>query len=399
MDFAYTFSAVNSIGNPINGVVYAESQDIAWVKLRRANLSAREVKIDLISTINGIGKKGFDKRDLARFYDTLGKRILNGRPLAEGFESAGAFVSDARLRQAIMMVAQSVTDGNKLSDSMRTAGFDYRDAMAIRAAEESGKQGSAFISMAGDVERKSKLEHQLKAMLMMPKAMLAFLYVAAFLGVWKFAPKMEGFLVNIKGSKFNMKDPFQDAYFAASHWLNDNLILSFALWLAIPALLFWVVKTGRHEKLLDKIGTLKMINEKSDMSSTWTAFALLYDAGVPPYECARIVRPSSAREATKEMWRLLEKAFLSGLPVGHAVERAGFPSYIVSAIKAADSSGSSLPDEIQGMGKNLEEDVTVLTKRFQAQAELWSKVAVALVLFLAAKLTILPFMKMGFQMA
>ncbi len=398
MEFAYTFTAVNGIGNPVTGVVYAASSDFAWVKLRRANLSAREVKFDFVSTLNGLGSKGFDKRDLSRFYDTLGKRISNGRPLAEGFESAGAFVSDPRLRQAIMMVAQAVTDGNRLSDAMRASGFEYRDAMAIRAAEESGKQGSAFISMAADVDRKSKLEQQLKAMLMMPKIMLSFLYVASFAGVWKFAPKMEGFLKNLQGSKMTINDPFQEAYFAASHWLNDNLFLSFALWFSIPAALFWVVKTGRHEKLLDKIGTLKMINEKSDMASTWTAFSLLYDAGVPPYECARVVRPSAVREATKEMWRLLERAFLAGLPVDKAVERAGFPQYIVSAIKAAESAGSSLPEEIQGMSKNLEEDVTVLTKRFQAQAELWSKVAVALVLFGAAKITILPFMKMGFEM-
>lgn len=399
MELAYKFSATNGIGNPVSGVVYAESQDYAWVKLKKANLSVREIKLDVVSTVNGFGKRGFEKRDLARFYDTLGKRIQNGRQLADGFESAGAFVSDPRLRQAIMMVAQSVIDGNKLSDAMRTAGFDYRDAMAIRAAEESGKQGSAFVSMARDVERKSKLEHQLKAMLMMPKLMIGFLYIASFLGVWLFAPKMEKFLVNLKGTKFNMNDPFQDAYFAASHWVNDNLALSFAMWLAIPFLLLWVVHNGYHEKLLDKLKTLRLINEKSDMASTWTAFSLLYDAGVPPYECARVVRPSSVRESTKEMWRILEKAFLSGVPVGLAVEKASFPQYIISAIKAADSSGASIPEEIQGMAKNLEEDVTVLTVRFQAQAELWSKVAVGLVLFGAAKLTILPFMKMGFQMA
>lgn len=399
MEVAYKYTATNSLGNMVSGIVYAESQDFAWIKLRRASLNAREVKFDLVSTINGLSKKGFDKRDLSRFYDTLGKRIINGRSLAEGFESAGAFVSDPRLRQAIMMVSQSVSDGNKLSDAMRTAGFSYRDSMAIRAAEESGKQGAAFISMAEEVDRKAKLEHQLNAMLMMPKLMMGFLYVAAFLGVWKFAPKMEKFLSNLQGTKLKINDPFQDFYFAASHWVSANLIVALAIWLAIPATLFWLVKTGRHEKLLDKVRNLKLINEKSDMASTWTAFALLYDAGVPPYECSRIVRPSAAREATREMWRLLEKAFLSGLPVGQAVERAGFPLYIVSAIKAADSSGSSLPEEIQGMAKNLEEDVTVLTKRFQAQAELWSKIAVACALFVAAKMTILPFMKMGFQLA
>lgn len=399
MELAYKFSALNGFGNPVTGVIFAESKDFAWVKLRRAGLGAREVRFDPIATVNGIGKKGFDKRDLSRFYDTLGKRILNGRPLAEGFEGAGAFVSDPRLRQAILMVAQSVTDGNKLSDAMRTAGFEYRDAMAIRAAEESGKQGSAFVSMAADVDRKNKLQTQLRAMLFMPKVMMGFLYVAAFLGVWKFAPKMEGFLNTVKGTKFTIRDPFQDAYFAASHWLNDNLMLAMSLWVAVPALLFWFVKTGRHEPLLDKIQTLRLINEKSDMASTWTAFALLYDAGVSPDECARIVRPSSARSATKEMWRALEKSFLGGLPVGQSVERAAFPQYIVSAVKAADSSGASLPEELQGMAKNLEEDVTVLTRRFQAQAELWSRVAVALVLFGAAKTTILPFMKTGFQMA
>lgn len=399
MEFAYRYIASNTAGTQATGVIYAESSDFAWVKLRRINLAPREIRIDIAATINSLGQKGFLKRDLARFYDTLGKRIENGRPLSEGFESAAAFVGDAKLKQAIMIVGQSVNDGNKLSDAMRSAGFSYRDAMAIRAAEESGKQGKAFIDLAVDVDRRAKMEGQLRAMLMMPQIMLAFLYVASFLGVWLFAPKMEGFLNNIKGTKFNIKDPFQEAYFAASHWVNDNLFLAFALWGAIPALIFWAIRNGHHEKILDKVKSLKMINEKSDMASTWTAFSLLYDAGIPPYECASIVRPSSSREATKDMWQRLEKAFLAGNSIGAAVEKSGFPLYIVSGIRAADSSGSPLPDEIRGIVSNLEEDVAVLTKSFQAQAELWSKVAVGVVLFMAAKMTILPFMKMGFQMA
>jgi type II secretory pathway component PulF len=137
-----------------------------------------------------------------------------------------------------------------------------------------------------------------------------------------------------------------------------------------------------------------LISEKSDMASTWTAFGLLYDAGVPPYECAKIVKRAGRRVKSQEAWSSLESNFLAGLGISEAVDKSLFPPYIVSALKAADSSGSSIPEEVKGITVMLEEDVTLLTERFQMVADLWIKLLLAGCVFLAAQVTILPYLRM-----
>lgn len=399
MEFAFKYQATTQNGQAMCGFVFADNQDHAFIKLKRAGLSTQSISFDPGASLSGLMSSRFNQRDLARFYGTIGKRINNGRPLLEGLIPAAEFVSDPRLKQAVLVIQQSVADGAPLSRAMLTAGFENRDAMAIRAAEESGKTGDAFISLAADVARREKLASQLRSMLFLPKLMFGALYVAGFAAVWLLAPKLEHFMKTVTMGRTKAPDAMQDLYFAASHWVNDHLLLAFPLWIIPPIALVWWIKTGRYEPVMDKVESWRLISEKSDMSSTWTAFGLLYDAGVPPYECARIVKSAAHRVKSTKSWGRLEKNFLNGMPLSAAVDKAEFPSYISAAIKAAESSGASIPDEIKGICTTLEEDVFLLTEKFKMIADLWIKIALAVCIFAAAQVTILPYLRMVIQSA
>lgn len=394
MELAYKYTAHTQIGQILTGTVFSKKKDFAYITLKRAGLKAKSVNLDLGATVHGWMHTGFNQRDLARFYSTIGKRINNGRPLIEGLMPAAEFIDDPRLKQAILVVQQSVADGASLSHSMNIAGFERRDTMAIRAAEESGKTGDAFISLSADVSRREKLAAQLKSMFLMPKIMLTALYIGSFFAVWLLAPKLQHFMHTLNMGSKKTPDPFQAAYFSFSNWVNDNFILGALIWIVPIVLIVWWVKSGYFESAMDHIKVWRLISEKSDMSTTWTAFGLLYDTGVPPYECARIVKTASRREKSQEAWLGLEKNFLSGHSISDAVEKAKFPSYIISAIKAAESSGSSIPEEIRGICLILEEDVSLLTERFKVFADLVIKLVLALAIFAAALVTILPYMRL-----
>ena len=393
MDLAYQYTARTKIGQSFSGVIYARTQDFAYVKLRRAGLTTQKLAIDPSSTLKGWMHTKFNQRDLSRFYGTIGKRINNGRPIHEGLMPAADFVDDPRLKQAILIVQQAIADGSPLSHAMKIAGFEERDAMAIRAAEESGKTGDAFISLSVDVARREKLSSQLRSMFFMPKIMMGALYIGSFFAVWLLAPKLEHFMKQINLKKGG-QDGIQELYFGAAHWVNDHVVLGVLLWVLPVAFIVWWVKSGRYEPIADKFDAWRLISEKSDMSSTWTAFGLLYDAGVPPYECAHIVRAAAQRESSKNQWRQLERNFLDGNTISNAVETAAFPNYIISAIKASESSGSSLPEEIRGFCLTLEEDVSILTERFKMVADIWIKITLATAIFMAAQVTILPYLRL-----
>lgn len=394
MELAYQYTAQTVTGQPMKGVIFADNRDFAYIKLKRAGLKAQKLSLDPGASLSGLMSTRFNQRDLARFYGTIGKRINNGRPLLEGLMPAAEFVDDPRLKQAVLIIQQSVADGAPLSRAMTVAGFEVRDAMAIRAAEESGKTGDAFLSLSADVARRERLSSQLRSMFFMPRLMLAALYIAGFAAVWLLAPQLEKFMGAVNMGKDKQMDPMQAAYFAASHWVNDNLWLALPLWVLPVVALLWWIKGGHHEVVMDKIESWRLIAEKSDMASTWTAFGLLYDAGVPPYECARIVKSASRRMTGRTAWTQLERNFLAGMPVSLAIDKSDFPPYMVAAIKAADSSGASIPDEIRGICLALEEDVVLLTEKFKMVADIWIKITLAFCIFAAAQVTILPYLRL-----
>lgn len=398
MDIAFKFMALNSADNQLKGIIYGPTSNIVWHKLKKAGLRPQKLVLDPVSTLTGLISTDFDQHDLAMFYDTIGKRILTGRPLGEGLDSAATFILDPRLRQASLLTAQSVMDGAPMSSAMQTAGFSIRDCMAIRAAENSGRQGEAFIAMGGDVSRRAMLTSKLKVMFAMPIIMITGMYAAVWASAFYMIPKIMKFAGALGPQAMkSMESPAQLMMFGLSDWTHSQTAFSLMVWTAIPLTIFILWQKGVIAELADYIKSWKEISEKSDMASSWTAFAMLYEAGVTPFEAARTVKPSAKRVHTQRMFGLLDKSFLSGYMVDEAVRRSEFPEYIVTSMKAAASAGSPLPDEIKAMCQRLQSDVELMTTRFQKKMEFWSLVLLGVMAMVFFSATIGPLMKFGFQ--
>lgn len=398
MEKAYTYSALNSADVQVHGMVYAETEDIAYKKLKKANFRPQKTRFDLSGTLSGLINSDFNLRELAMFYDTIGKRILSGRPLAEGLESAASFVLDVRLRQASFLTAQAVSDGTPMSSAMKTAGFPLRDAMAIRAAEDSGRQGESFVAMGKDVARRADLSRKMKVMFGMPLMMMTAMYGGIYVSSLLLIPKIQEFVKNLGPvAERAMDSPLQQGMFTLSRWVQSSIPLSLIVWCLPPIMLFMAFKKGYIAKVGDYLPVWKEISEKSDMAATWTTFGMLYEAGVTPFEAAKTVRPSANRESTRPMFSRLEKEFYAGNGIGESTRRSDFPPYIITGMKAAESSGFPLPDEIRGMCERLHQDVDILTSRFQKTMELWSALALGLMVVAFFASTIGPLMRFGFQ--
>lgn len=398
MENAYSYSALNGVDVQVRGMVYAETEDIAYKKLKKAGFRPQKLQLNLPGTLSGLISSEFNLRELAMFYDTIGKRILSGRPLGEGLESAASFVLDSRLRQASFLTAQSVSDGTPMSAAMKTAGFPVRDAMAIRAAEDSGRQGESFVAMGKDVARRADLSRKMKVMFGMPLIMMTAMYAGIYASSLFLIPKIQGFVKNLGPvAERAMDSPLQQGMFTLSRWVQSSVPVSLFLWCLPPVLLFMAFKKGYIAKVADFLPVWREISEKSDMAGTWTTFGMLYEAGVTPFEAAKTVRPSANREGTKVMFNRLEKSFYAGHSIGESSRRSDFPPYIITSMKAAESSGFPLPDEIRGMCERLHQDVDILTSRFQKIMELWSAIALGVMIIAFFASTIGPLMRFGFQ--
>lgn len=67
MENAYSYSALNGVDVQVRGMVYAETEDIAYKKLKKAGFRPQKLQLNLPGTLSGLISSEFNLRELAMF--------------------------------------------------------------------------------------------------------------------------------------------------------------------------------------------------------------------------------------------------------------------------------------------------------------------------------------------
>lgn len=358
MDLAYNYTAKTGRGKLMTGVVYAPNKVLGFARLKKNGFQPISVELNLVESLRNLTSGQFNQLELARFYNTLGRRMNNGKPLVEGLDSAVEYITDPKLRQAILVMKQATLDGQNEYQSMSAAGFPTRDAMVIRATSEAGKTGQTFLSLAAEISRVEALRRSVASIFRMP-IIMAFMMYGFFYGaiVWV-APMTMKFL---KQTNLKMHlNAFNQAYFDFAKLFNENFWVGSVMYLLFPVGVIMFIRSQAFKSALDQLKRLRDISVKADMAALWNSFGLLYDAAIPVKEACRIIADAAKRPDSRASFMKLGRMVEAGRPMDDAIQHCGFPSYIVSGIKSS-ASGGDLVEGLQDMVKNLEEDVLTMT--------------------------------------
>lgn len=386
-DLAYSYRATNARGQDVMGTIYAPDIDMAYARIRQSALKARSVTLDPKATVNRWLSGGeMSRQELARFYKVLARRYKASRSVRETLENAQAYVRDNAIREAALLMGQRIQDGVSVSEAMLVAGFPRIHAMSIRAAEGSGNYGDTFARLAEDLDREARLAKGISSAMRMPKVLAAFMFVVLFGATYFLAPLPEKFMKEVG----TQPEALHQLYFAASHALHANLPLWGGLYLALPVVLIAVGRRIKPARLLDVWGSWRSMSEKSDHGTCWTAFAMLYQAGISPAECATVVAGAARRDDTRLSFSLLARLLMAGQPLSMSVTRAGFPDFVVAGVTAAEESGGSLSHALQDFTRELAQDVEEATGVVQAGMQVAATVLGGLMMMFFIYLTLFP---------
>lgn len=374
MDYAYKYKARTPRGKLLDGIVYARNRALAFSKLKKNGFQPITLDFNLDHTLKSAVSPDFNQSELARFYSTIGRRINNNRSFMEGLDSAIEFITDPRLRQAVMVMRQAAQDGQTEKESMITAEFPSRDAMVIAAASRSGNTGDAFISLSKEIAQAHSMRKAIAAIFRMP-IIMAFLMYCFFYGalVWV-APMTLKFLKNL--SVKSQMSAFNKAYFAFAEAFNSNVVMSSAVYFTIPVLLFFFFRSQFFSDMKDNVKRLKMISQKADQAILWNSYALLYDAATSSREACAILANAAKRQDSRLSFQRLGRFLDSGRTLDESVKPSEFPDFVVTGVKSAVSSGN-IVEGIKDMVKNLDEDVLTLTETLKENVKTLATLLVA----------------------
>lgn len=387
MELAYKYTAKSSAGHLLEGVVHAASQPLALVQLKRGGFKPLKVSMDPVQTLNGWIHREMNQAELARLYTTVGRRLNNGKSMVEGLEAAIEYVQDARLRQGIMQMRQSLMDGQTEYQAMLGAGFPKRDCMVIRSTTEAGRTGDSFIALGEEIVRNETLRKAIKSTFRMPAIMAVFMVVFIWAALMFIAPATLAFLKQT-GLKLNFS-PLLVSYFELvrvfhlQSWVSTGIYFG-----AVGSVVAWM-RSGHFKRQLDRFKVLRDLSVKSDQARLWNSFAMLYDAAVPAREAASVVGASAKREDSERAFRRLAQLVEAGRSLEDATMVAGFPRFIVGGVASAASAGNVV-EGLNDMCRNLEEDVSVLTSVLQENAKVISVVGMGIGILIVFLFTYYP---------
>lgn len=388
MDKAFNYRAKNRRRDMIDGVVYAPDADSAYIKLTQMGYVPSDMpSLNARYTIRNLITSGFDRKELARFYSSMSKRLKNGRSVPEGLENAIEFVDDPRLKQSLAMMRQFVQEGNSLAAAMKLSGFPLRDVEIVRSTAEAGKTAESLMRISQEIFRAETLRKSIIAVIRMPIVVFFIMYCAIW-GVTVFiAPVMMKFFKSALG---NVKLPaFAKAYYDFAAVFKAHLTLASILYVALFVGVVWFLRSQTFRTLLEKIPLVRLISERSDMANLWTSFAMLYDAGINTEETTKLLASASVRPESRDAFMNMHRLLRSGSSIEVAVQRSEFPVYVVRGIQASVSSGD-LVGGLEDMCRDLATDVEEYTAKLKDNIQLFATLILSIFVLMFFMVTYYP---------
>lgn len=390
MDLLYRYFARDAMGRTVEGELIARHAADAAEQMRMLDLRPSRLQVDVSGTAALWLAPDFDLQALAALYRSLGERLRNGAHLGSGLADVGEFIEDRRLRAAVSMWAAADRSGFEVSEAMRLAGLPPRHVAAVAALQDSGKLVPALQGLAADCERDFKVRRALSSLSRQPKlygALALAAYWAAF--AWLIPPVMAQ-LGRIGSHGLESQPAFVRTIAAFAGWTQNHLTLwtLACLGLALSVVVFTRSAWGR--RAADCIPLWRRLSERADMAALWGGFAVLYDAGKQADQAARWLAESARREQSRTWFLAMAASLRAGYGLDRAVQRAGFPRYVVSAVTQAVAQQGASADALQRFAESRAADVLDLLDRLQLRVELLLKTGLGLLIGGLFAITYLP---------
>jgi type II secretory pathway component PulF len=357
MLYAFNYQAKAKNGSIINGLIFSENEEEAYLSVKKKlNLAPLNIQMDIQATIGAWLSRDFNNLELAKLYKTIGKRLKTGRSIVDGLEQAQEFITDKKLKFAVGTMLAMIMDGYPEAQAMEEAGFPKRDCSAVAAGALGGKQPEIFLSMAEDYNRSRLLSLEIKKAVKPLFTMMILLYVVMYMLITVSAPKLKKFIDETSRMSHKQQDGFVQAYYNFTDWFNKNLEISTVLYLLAGIGVYLLIKSPFFSIILKNVKLIKNLNEKKEMASLWSSFGLLYDASVNVENICDMLMEAAKTQEIKAMFLELRNSVRKGLTVEAGVKAANFPLYVIRGVSFASLSdlGSGLKDFSAELGEDIE---------------------------------------------
>jgi len=349
---SFKYSARDSDGRTVSGLVSANSQVDAVADLRRRNLIVLDVRQTLGGRAKGKGKgkggifrtrPGCSRDQLVLFTRQASTMISAGVPLLESLEVLQEQADTAPFRCLLDQVIDSVRAGSDLSTALEVHErlFPSIFISMVRAGEVSGQLDDILVRLAEYLEATEKLKRDIKAAMTYPVISLVMvLGITLFLMVGivpKFKEIFDSLAIDLPA--------LTRGVLMVSNALQNHLGM-----VALGSVVGWVLfamwkrsKSGARtwDWIMLHIPVFGPLFQKVALSRFARTFATLIKSGVPILGALDIVADTSGNRVIAEVVDAAKENVRQGHTLAEPLmESKVFPPMVCRMVQIGEKSGS-----------------------------------------------------------
>jgi type IV pilus assembly protein PilC len=339
----YVWKGRNRAGLIQEGVMAAESKDVALAALRRQNIvvtGIRERGKEI--SITKMGRK-VPPKILAVFTRQFSVMIDAGLPLVQCIEILANQQDHKGFQKILLQVRQDVEAGSTLADAMRRhpKAFDNLYVNMIAAGEAGGILDTILQRLSTYIEKSVKLRSQVRSALIYPVAVIVIAAIVVAVILLKVIPTFAALFTSL-GAELPLPTR---VVIAMSNFLARYFIF-FVIGIAGVVFLirrYYQTYNGRRviDGLLLKLPVLGQILRKIAVARFCRTLATLTSSGVPILESLDITARTAGNAIVEDAIVEVRKSVEGGKTIVEPLRESGvFPNMVVQMIGVGEQTGA-----------------------------------------------------------
>lgn len=346
----YEYKALNKSGKNIKGVIDAESQRSARIKLKQKGVFATEVEeshkkqsSDSRDVLQFLKADRISAQDLAVMTRQLATLIGAGLPLVAALNALSDQTESSTLKRIVVSVKEQIEEGTTFAKAIGKypKAFPRLYTNMVHAGESSGTLHTVLLNLADHLESQVALKSKIRSALIYPVVMLTFCFLVV-IGLFVFVIPNIVEIFTKQGATLPLPTKIMIA-------ISDFLI---AYWWTIPiatisiVLLFrWYYRqeNGRDkiDNLMLKLPLLGSINLKIQTARIALTLGALLNSGVQLLTALDITRKMIVNKHVDRALENAREGVKEGKSLAVELKKANiFPSMLFHMIAVGEKSGS-----------------------------------------------------------
>ncbi len=366
----YSYKAIDSNGKSVKGMQDAANLIDLEMRLKRGGIDLVSGKEEESSAAFGASK--IKRIDLITFFFNLGQLSRAGVPLLECLGDLRDTMEEAKFREIIASMVESIENGKKLSQAMaeNPNAFDKITVNLTKAGEDSGRLVEVFEHLTESLKWQDEMASQTKNMMIYPLFVGSIVLAITFFLMIYLVPQLVGF---IKG--MGQEIPIQTRILLAT---SDFFVNFWYVILLTPPALFGAYKGALtlNPKLQYHVDNLKLniwptgpILRKIILARFANTFAMMYSSGITILDCIANSRDLVDNQVIALSLQNVMKEIESGKNLTQSFQQTGiFPPLVVRMLKVGEATGQ-LDQALLNVSYFYDRDVKDSIKKVQVMIE------------------------------